>query len=162
MMRADTVKDARDCPTHPVIEPLSRVCMDGATCILAFGVPDSIAGSEGFTDRDEGFLFVAHQVSRLVNRVAQHPAGLTLRKIINHPRSWLSGWRAVVKVLWPLGDGEHRCFRGPRLPLAATTQAGSIGVSTAAPSDIELIDLDRTAELLGPILPESVPPPVRR
>jgi hypothetical protein len=148
MVRADVVKDARDRPTHPIIESLSRVCMDGATCIFAFGVPDSIVGSEGFTDRDEGFPFIAHQVSRLVDGVAQHPAGLTLRKIVNHPSSGLSGWCAVMKVLWPLNNREHRRFRSSRLPLAATTQAGPIGVPTRSPSDIELIDLDRAAELL--------------
>jgi hypothetical protein len=96
MVSADMVKYAGDRTTHPVIEPLSRVCMDGTPRIFAFGVPDSIVGSEGFTHQDERLPFVAHQMSRLVNGVAQYPAGLTLRKIVNNPRSCLSGWRAIV------------------------------------------------------------------
>jgi hypothetical protein len=56
------MEDARDRSAHTVIEPLDGVGMDGTTCIFAFGVPDRIVCGEGFTDGQEGFPLVAHQV----------------------------------------------------------------------------------------------------
>ncbi len=76
MVRADVVKDARDRSAHAVIEPLGRVGVNGATCILAFAVPDSIVVREGFTDGHERLPFIAHQMGRLVDGFTQRPGCL--------------------------------------------------------------------------------------
>ena len=64
-----------------VNDPLTAVLRDGARRLLAQAVE---AEAEAFTDGQEGTPFVAHQ-GREIDGFAQHPAGLTLRQIADHP-----------------------------------------------------------------------------
>lgn len=115
---------------------------------IAGSVSDGIVGGEGFTDGQERTPLVAHQMGREIDGFAQHSAGLTLRQIAHHPGPRCPGWRTLLKLPGPSNHSENRRFRGPRLALAAATQAGTTRVSARAPANVELVDLDGAAELL--------------
>lgn len=148
VVRADVVEHPSDGPADAVVEALGRIRMDGATDILAFRVTDRVMGGEGFADREEGFPFVAHQVGRKVDGLAQHPARFTFGQIGDDTSSCVPSRRAGFGMARPLNDRENRRLRCPWLPFAPPPRARAISALSWSAADIELVDFDGAAELL--------------
>jgi hypothetical protein len=81
-----------------------------------------------------------------VDVLAQHPARLTLREIVDDPSCGFAGKCAFI--CRPLHDGENGRLRGPWLTFASPAQTRTVGILSGRIADIELVHLDGAVELI--------------